>query len=329
MTSGWLPFRYARALVRMFKRFIAGKRPLLEIEKRRSVKLTRRFVKLRIRQERYHARNANRYQTYIVGSDQVWRHWRTPGMDVTRFFLDFVNRPDARRIAYAASFGRDNLADAGLAGREEEIRPLLEQFDAISVREASGVAIIKDTWGLDAAHVLDPTLLLTCADYSALIDAPTSPLSETKPVFYYMLDMTPAKMELVAHIANNLKSEAAGICPDESSVFPPVEQWLKGFRDSEFVITDSFHGAVFCIINRKPFLVIANERRGITRVTSLLDALDLEDRMVREEAMRSFDSSSLGVIDFDAVHAKLDKLRAFSGGWLLAQLKKPTATASP
>ena len=322
--------RYARAAVRPFKRLLTGRRPLFEIDKAvlpRNTKWTSRFMAMRIRQERFCRRNVDTCSIYIVGSDQIWRNgdWYPLSLPrrLTYYFLDFVKSPNTKRIAYAASFGKDTLEGAGLAGRKEAIRPLLEKFDAISVREASGVKIIKDTWNLDAAHVLDPTLLLASEDYATLIDTPTCPLSEVKPLFYYMLVPHPSKMAFVGRIAAKLELSADGVCPYTPCTLPPVEQWLKGFRDCEFVVTDSFHGTVFAIINRKPFLVFTNNTLAPSRITTLLCSLGLLERMIREEDIAAFDCSKLGTIDYDAVHAKLDKLREFSGNWLLTQLRKP------
>jgi exopolysaccharide biosynthesis predicted pyruvyltransferase EpsI len=59
-----------------------------------------------------------------------------------------------------------------------------------------------------------------------------------------------------------------------------VEEWIRGFMDAEFVVTDSFHGTVFSIIFNKPFISIANESRGTTRFTSLLKMFNLENRLI-------------------------------------------------
>ena len=43
------------------------------------------------------------------------------------------------------------------------------------------------------------------------------------------------------------------------------------FRDSTYVVTDSFHGTVFSIIFEKDFKCIYNETRGAARFESLLN----------------------------------------------------------
>ena len=66
-------------------------------------------------------------------------------------------------------------------------------------------------------------------------------------------------------------------------IVKPIESWLKGIRDSDFVVTDSFHGVVFSIIFNKQFLAIGNKRRGLARFQSILKQFNLLDRLVLED----------------------------------------------
>lgn len=66
-------------------------------------------------------------------------------------------------------------------------------------------------------------------------------------------------------------------------IYPSVSSWLRGFRDAQFVITDSFHGTVFAIIFNKPFLSIVNKNRGASRFYSLLKIFNLENRIIRDQ----------------------------------------------
>ena len=66
----------------------------------------------------------------------------------------------------------------------------------------------------------------------------------------------------------------------EKCIYPPVEQWIKGFMDAHFVVTDSFHGCVFSILFNKPFIAISNSGRGKSRFLSLLSIFGLEERLI-------------------------------------------------
>lgn len=112
------------------------------------------------------------YDAVIVGSDQVWRKKYNERYGIGTYFLDFVaDDYKVKRIAYGASFGVEekeyNEED------QEKILSLFEHFDAVSVREKSGLRLLKeyDWMKPEACCVIDPTLLLTKSDYDDLIKA--------------------------------------------------------------------------------------------------------------------------------------------------------------
>lgn len=99
---------------------------------------------------------------YVVGSDQVWRPAFNLGPRLGNMFLDFAG-DDVKKISYAASFGCKEWEYT--EEQERMCGKLAKRFDAISVREASGVDLCKEHFGVDATLVLDPTLLLNKEDY--------------------------------------------------------------------------------------------------------------------------------------------------------------------
>ena len=232
---------------------------------------------------------ANEYDTFIVGSDQVWRPYYTP--DVTKFFTAFLGHSDICRIAYAASFGVDvnEFSEEQIAcGRE-----YLKLFSGISVREESGIRMCKELFDVQACQALDPTLLLRREDYQRF--ASTAPQSPGN-LMVYVLDRTEEKDAFVSEFAEkrglvpfytNSKSEMPWDVdiPAAERQQPPLEIWLKGFADAEFVLTDSFHACVFSILFHKPFGVFGNLFRGLSRIESLLRPLGLMDRCIRDASV--------------------------------------------
>ena len=59
-------------------------------------------------------------------------------------------------------------------------------------------------------------------------------------------------------------------------------QWLGLIADAPFVLTDSYHGMLFSINMHREFAVIDNSCRGSSRFNSLLDMLDLRDRIIAD-----------------------------------------------
>jgi len=86
-------------------------------------------------------------------------------------------------------------------------------------------------------------------------------------------------------------------------VFPPVEEWIRGFIDAEFVVTDSFHGTVFSILFNKPFVSIGNKGRGLSRFTSLLKMFKLENRLIFNSEYCNLDN--LNSIDWERTNSIL------------------------
>ena len=221
------------------------------------------------------------YDALIVGSDQVWREDYSPHLPT--FFLDFL--PDGsttKRIAYAASFGNRNPMSPEMMAH---VRPFARRFDAISVREHSGIELAQKLFGVDATEVLDPTMLLSGDDYRALFASQSDDLPGN--LFVYVLDRTEEKTCFIREEAEKRGLTPFELLPRERSlheelfrsnkepfVLPPVELWLKSIAESDFVITDSFHGTVFSIIFGKPFMTIINNDRGADRFYSLQWALE-------------------------------------------------------
>lgn len=230
--------------------------------------------------------NISLFDTYIVGSDQVWRPQYSPYL--LNYFLDFISEDQSKRkIAYAASFGVSEWEFNDSQTRQAS--QLAKLFDAISLREDSGVQLCEAKLGVNAVHVLDPTLLLSKDDYIELIEKDQIQLSQGN-LMTYVLDETPDKNAVIDKVATVLSLKAFKVMPKlkldkdqkhiDKCVYPKVTEWLRGFMDAEFVVTDSFHGTVFSIIFNKPFIAIANKNRGVTRFISLLKIFGLENRLI-------------------------------------------------
>ncbi|WP_321424486.1 polysaccharide pyruvyl transferase family protein [uncultured Bacteroides sp.] len=227
------------------------------------------------------------FEAYVVGSDQVWRPDYAPC--ITNYFLDFLGEKEyVKRIAYAASFGVDNWK---LSPKEtSKCATLARRFNSISVREDSGVALCKEHLGVGAEQVLDPTMLLSKEDYIDLIEKDN--IAPQKGVLMtYVLDKAPEKNTIIQRIATELELNVISVMPRsefsevgkknlEDCVFPPVTEWLRGFWDAEYIVTDSFHGIILSIIFNKPFIAIGNKERGLARFTSLLKKFGLEERLI-------------------------------------------------
>lgn len=256
----------------------------------------------------------DRFDTFVIGSDQVWRD--SYGR-VESYFCDFLaNRSDKKVFSYAASFGVSHWQFD--ENRTKRLASLAKGFQAISLRESSGVELCECNLGVKAEHVLDPTLLLSKGEYVGLIEGMEQ--SEGN-MMCYILDKSEEKENFIAHIEERKVLKAFSVMKDEQGVYPSVEKWLRGFYDAKFVVTDSFHGMVFSIIFEKPFFVILNKERGASRFLSLLNALGLEDRLVKDFSL--FDWSLVdSEVDYEALRRPLRALVGKSQEFLIRNLER-------
>ncbi|MBR5920579.1 MAG: polysaccharide pyruvyl transferase family protein [Bacteroidales bacterium] len=270
------------------------------------------------------------YEALISGSDQVWRPKYSAPL-LPDMFLRFANNKEVYRIAYAASFGTDEWEFS--PKMTEDCALLAKQYDHISVREDSGVALCREHLGVEATHVLDPTLLLQKKDYVKLITEANETTS-SGTLFYYVLDPSEEKTAFVMKAADEMNLKAFKVMPCcqrsdwtkarikhqiEDCVYPAVTQWLRGFMDAEMTIVDSFHGMVFSIIFNKPFWAIGNKSRGLSRFDSLLKLFGLEDRLIDSSELQSATVNKS--IDWERVNKQLEELRQHSISWLEESLK--------
>ena len=122
------------------------------------------------------------YDCFFVGSDQVWRTKFNPVVE--DMFLSFADDFSGKRIAYAASFGTDEWEFTD--EQTERCKELVKRFDAVSVRERSGIRLVK--WlGQNADYVLDPTMLMDKDFYSSIIDGSPYKGATTSKLFCYIL----------------------------------------------------------------------------------------------------------------------------------------------
>lgn len=220
--------------------------------------------------------NENEYDTFIVGSDQVWRpiYFRLTYDRMADAFLHFTEGWKVRRIAYAASFGAEKWEYS--QDDTSECRRCIQMFDAVSCREDEGVDFCKEYLKReDAVLMPDPTMLLRKDDYRKFVK-PTN--KKRKRLFAYILDNTADKERVIEDIAAKRMLEPYIITLHDGK--HGIEDWLQQFEDADYVVTDSFHGCVFSIIFGKEFVAYANRDRGMARFTSLLKTFGLEDRLV-------------------------------------------------
>ena len=201
--------------------------------------------------------------TFIVGSDQVFRYEYARDS----FFLNFANH-EKRKLAISASFG---VSQFNCPRKQwKKYRFLLSRFHHISVRELSGVSLLKNFFRIEAQQVLDPVFVLDKEKWDSLTKE--SSLQDGGYVLSYILDNDADIQKRINDFAKEKSLNVMTI--DESR---SVEDWLYLIKNAEYVFTDSFHGACFSLIFGKRFKCLLNVNRGQDRFETLMQIFRLPD----------------------------------------------------
>ena len=216
---------------------------------------------------------------FIVGSDQVFNPVHNEMNPA--FLLDFVPQ-GKRRISYGASFGANDFS----AEYRQMLKAGLTKFDAISVREGSGVATIKNVAGIDSLLVLDPTLLLDADEYRPLIAGGRSASPPNEPyVFMYIIGNHPDARRIALEKAREIGAKRIVVMTNGRAewhlpqlgtfrrihVYSPSD-FLAHIASAAYVVTNSFHGTAFSIVFNRPFVSLRNGTAGDNRMATLLNA---------------------------------------------------------
>ena len=251
---------------------------------------------------------------FVSGSDQVFNPNRIEE-ERRAFYMDFV--PDENyKFSYAASFGVSEIPDE----KKDEIKRYLLKIDAISVREASGVGIVKSVSDRNAAEVVDPTLL-NDKSFWKKCEKPYKK-SFTKYLLYYRLlgskesDRTAIQKakENGLRLVVVTEKRAGGLKGAKvlRDVGPDELLWL--YNRADYVVSDSFHGVAFAAVYQKPFNFSDYNPRLNTRGLNLIDQLGIPRNLVGRDGN--------GRIDYSSVEKKLNELRKTAFDFIDNSLKQ-------
>ena len=259
------------------------------------------------------------YDLILSGSDQIWNPKIFPdGRFDPVFFGTFSSR---RKIAYAPSFGVPHIPE----GMEEELRSYLESFSHISVRERQGREIVKEITGKDVPVVLDPTLLLTAEQWSAMAVPPDR---SGGYILCYCISKPGALAPYIQRLAEETGLPVVQLCGIRQKVHPRAvcvldagpSEFLGLFQNASYVCTNSFHGTVFSVQFQKPFFtaVAPSELAApeSSRTFSILSRLGLTERIIGTGATAGLDDT----IDWADVDRRLRAARQSSLDYLRAAL---------
>ena len=248
---------------------------------------------------------------FFAGSDQIWNTIFQNGKDPA-FYLRFAPC-DAVRASYAASFATEKVE----SGWSDQVSAWIRALDHVSVRESSGLAILKE-FGISGELVLDPVFLLSQARWKNLCrEIPD--LEEF--ILVYDFDRNEAIRAFAEEYAkkHGCKIYAYQNRPYAHRVFQnmgPLE-FLSLIANAKFVISNSFHATAFSLIFEKPFVVINRKEKINTRMADLLSLVGLSNRLLLQN---QFDEADFEPIDYSSVRTRLEERTEASKAYISAVL---------
>ena len=264
-----------------------------------------------------------KYTDVIVGSDQLW----LPVNVVADYYtLNWVPE-DINKISYATSFGFSSVPKK----YNEKYSNFLKRINHLSVREQSGVEIIKNVAGIDAKLVSDPTILLTKSEWEK--EATTERIIKEKYILCYFLGNNiehrkfaeRLKQETGCKIVSLNHADEYVKYSDKFCDYAPYNigprEWINLVKNADYVCTDSFHGTVFSILFNKIFFDFrrhSNKSKVSTnsRIDSLLNVAGINTERILTGKEDVADVLKYK-IDYETVNRNMDKFREESKKWLL------------
>lgn len=260
---------------------------------------------------------------YIVGSDNIWA--RVTEASFLRF-----GQPEAVRVAYAVSAPWTKLSRYWYHSAAQRIHG----FDSLSTREREGGEVCRKLGKAGAVQTLDPTLLLTERDYREVSVTDENLEKDGDFVLGYFLNISSLNdlpwtelcvmaSELNAKLRVVPLQGAELVIPSENVYTPSPGQWLYAFMQARYVVTNSYHGTIFAIIMKKPFLVIPQSKkhdRGGERIPNLLHMLGLNERVY--EGKEDMTRQMRAPVEWSAVTDRLEAQRQKSIDFLKNSLSE-------
>jgi hypothetical protein len=272
------------------------------------LKLTKRYHNLEELQE-----DAPLADIYIAGSDQIWNTQFPNGNDAA-FYLDFGN---ARKISYAASFATNSLEE----GSKNFVQTKLNNFNSISVREASGLKIL-DSIGFNGVQVVDPVFLIHRESWDDIEDHSGE---NEKYILAYDFDKHGPIGVIAKRLSKLLKCKIYSIGPfrmhyaHRNFVNAGPDTFISLIKNSQCVLSNSFHASAFAMIYNKDFFVIEREDGLNQRMRDLLKKYSLLERIV---SLSIGDEELQSSIDYSDVNEGINQDVKRSKSFLLSQLNE-------
>lgn len=217
-------------------------------------------------------------------------------------------------VSYAASFGHTTYEGLEKYNMLDKSKELLSKFDSFSVRDKNSYDIIKTLTGREASINIDPVLLYDYEDIEI-----KKPEIDNYILVYAYPGRINNKQEVKAIKDFAKKHNKKLVCVNmmqawcDKFIYAHPFDLLGYFKHADYVVTDTFHGAVISIKYNVSFVQFIRSSKGYSnnqKVGYLLSMFGLEDRIVYDN--EKLEKTMLQPIDYGKVNniLKVEKAKA-------------------
>jgi len=263
---------------------------------------------------------SNNYEFAIIGSDEVFNCIGNGNIGfTTQLFGDNVSN---YTITYAASCGHIDYEQIKKYNLQNNVYNALQQLRNISVRDKNTLEFVEKILKQKPSENLDPVFIYDFQKY----EKGNNTFNKKNYMIIYSYDYRLCNKKEVEKIKDfakkkNLKTIGLGLyqpwCDENVNVTP--FELLQYFKNADYVVTDTFHGAVFSIKYNKQFAGISRTSNKY-KFNDLLKRLSLESQNLTN--IESLDSVLQNKIDYDTVNKIISEETEKSISYLKGELFK-------
>lgn len=241
----------------------------------------------------------------ILGSDEIWN------VQVKSFRNKIFYGSDLTNVlAYGVSVGR--------AGREDfvkypEIISCIRNIHCVLARDNRTKEIVKEITGVSPDIVCDPTFLVDRSVFSRKDTVPVKKAAE-EYVLIYSYGIGEELEKKIKDFAEENRLKIVSACfyykwADYNIMCGPMD-FCSIIKGADCVITTTFHGTIFSVLNQKQFISIP----ASIKTNDLLEQIGLAERIVGEKAGVDVIQGLLkqDIIDYIEVNKRISDMRSKS-----------------
>ena len=244
--------------------------------------------------------NDSNMDLVVIGSDELWN---VNTKTFTNEYFYGINVKVKNKIAYAISSGIAGIKDYE---KYPNLIKGMKEISTILVRDKKTHDNLKELINRDCEYACDPTFLIGVDEFITEYENPIQ--EEYLLVYSYKFSKQYIKYIKKYAKENNLKIVAP--CMKKSwadyNINCSALEFSSLIRGAKNVVTTTFHGTIFSILNKKQFVSL----QGMPKVLDVIKRVGLDDRIVyKEDSYEEFKNKLQNPIDFKVSDGNIMKMR--------------------